>query len=58
MSDILVVEDETVLAKSIVAFLERRGFSARFYRRCGFGKDDVRATDASVGDPRLQAERR
>lgn len=30
MSDILVVEDETVLAKSIVAFLERRGFSARF----------------------------
>lgn len=30
MSDILVVEDETVLAKSIVAFVERRGFSARF----------------------------
>lgn len=30
MSDILVVEDETVLAKSIVAFLERRGFFARF----------------------------
>ncbi|TRD16000.1 sigma-54-dependent transcriptional regulator [Palleronia caenipelagi] len=30
MSDILVVEDETVLARSIVAFLERRGFPARF----------------------------
>ena len=30
MSDILVVEDETVLAKSIVTFLERRGFTARF----------------------------
>lgn len=30
MSDILVVEDETVLARSIVGFLERRGFSARF----------------------------
>jgi DNA-binding NtrC family response regulator len=30
MSDILVVEDEMVLAKSIVAFLERRGFPARF----------------------------
>lgn len=30
MSDILVVEDEAVLARSIVSFLERRGFSARF----------------------------
>lgn len=30
MSDILIVEDEVVLAKSIVAFLERRGFPARF----------------------------
>lgn len=30
MSDILVIEDETVLARSIVSFLERRGFSARY----------------------------
>ena len=30
MSDILVIEDEIVLARSIVSFLERRGFSARF----------------------------
>lgn len=30
MSDILVIEDELVLARSIVAFLERRGFAARF----------------------------
>ena len=30
MTDILVVEDEPVLARSIVSFLERRGFSARF----------------------------
>lgn len=30
MSDILVIEDEVVLARSIVSFLERRGFSARF----------------------------
>lgn len=30
MSDILIVEDEVVLARSIVSFLERRGFSARF----------------------------
>lgn len=30
MSDILVIEDEMVLARSIVSFLERRGFSARF----------------------------
>jgi DNA-binding NtrC family response regulator len=30
MSDILVIEDELVLARSIVSFLERRGFSARF----------------------------
>lgn len=30
MSDILVIEDEIVLARSIVNFLERRGFSARF----------------------------
>ncbi len=28
MSDILIVEDETVLARSMVSFLERRGFSA------------------------------
>lgn len=30
MADILVVEDEDVLARSIVSFLERRGFSAAF----------------------------
>ena len=30
MSDILVIEDEVVLARSIVSFLERRGFSSRF----------------------------
>lgn len=30
MSDILIVEDETVLARSIVGFLERRGFSAEY----------------------------
>lgn len=30
MSDILVVDDEVVLARSIVSFLERRGFSAAF----------------------------
>lgn len=30
MADILVVEDEDVLARSIVSFLERRGFSAGF----------------------------
>lgn len=30
MSDILIVEDEAVLARSIVSFLERRGYSARF----------------------------
>ena len=30
MSDILIVEDEVVLARSIVSFLERRGFSARY----------------------------
>jgi DNA-binding NtrC family response regulator len=30
MSDILVIEDETVLARSIVSYLERRGFSARY----------------------------
>lgn len=30
MSDILIVEDETVLARSIVGFLERRGFSATY----------------------------
>ena len=30
MSDILVIEDEVVLARSIVSFLERRGFSARY----------------------------
>ena len=30
MSDILIVEDETVLARSMVGFLERRGFSAEF----------------------------
>ncbi len=30
MSDILVIEDEIVLARSIVSFLERRGYSARF----------------------------
>ncbi|KNG91895.1 sigma-54-dependent transcriptional regulator [Pseudaestuariivita atlantica] len=30
MRDILVIEDEVVLARSIVSFLERRGFSSRF----------------------------
>jgi len=30
MSDILIVEDEVVLARSIVSFLERRGFSASY----------------------------
>jgi DNA-binding NtrC family response regulator len=30
MADILVVDDEEVLARSIVAFLERRGFSAAY----------------------------
>lgn len=30
MTDILVIEDEDVLARSIVGFLERRGFSAGF----------------------------
>ncbi len=30
MTDILVVDDEEVLARSIVAFLERRGFSAAY----------------------------
>lgn len=30
MSDILVVDDEEVLSRSIVAFLERRGFSASY----------------------------
>ncbi|MEN9409122.1 MAG: hypothetical protein RL216_1096 [Pseudomonadota bacterium] len=30
MADILVIEDEDVLARSIVSFLERRGFSAAF----------------------------
>ena len=30
MSDILIVEDEVVLARSIVSFLERRGFSAGY----------------------------
>jgi two-component system response regulator AtoC len=30
MSDILVVDDEEVLARSIVSFMERRGFSAGF----------------------------
>lgn len=30
MSDILVVDDEDVLARSIVAFMERRGFSASY----------------------------
>jgi DNA-binding NtrC family response regulator len=30
MSDILVVDDEMVLARSIVSFLERRGFSASY----------------------------
>lgn len=30
MADILVVEDEDVLARSIVSFLERRGFAAAF----------------------------
>ena len=37
MADILVVEDEDVLARSIVSFLERRGFSA------GFAVDEQRA---------------
>jgi DNA-binding NtrC family response regulator len=30
MSDILVVDDEAVLARSIVSFMERRGFSASY----------------------------
>ena len=30
MSEILIVEDEVVLARSIVSFLERRGFSASY----------------------------
>ncbi|MFN5997768.1 MAG: sigma-54-dependent transcriptional regulator [Paracoccaceae bacterium] len=30
MSDILVVDDEEVLARSIVSFMERRGFSAEY----------------------------
>lgn len=30
MTDILIIEDEDVLARSIVGFLERRGFSAGF----------------------------
>lgn len=30
MSDILVIEDEVVLARTIVSFLERRGFSASY----------------------------
>lgn len=30
MSDILIVEDEVVLARSIVSFLERRGFAASY----------------------------
>ena len=30
MSDILVVDDEVVLARSIVSFMERRGFSASY----------------------------
>lgn len=30
MADILIIEDEDVLARSIVSFLERRGFSAAF----------------------------
>lgn len=30
MTDILIIEDEEVLARSIVGFLERRGFSAGF----------------------------
>ena len=30
MSDILIVEDEAVLARSILSFLERRGFSASY----------------------------
>lgn len=30
MNDILIIEDEVLLARSIVSFLERRGFSARF----------------------------
>lgn len=30
MADVLIIEDEDVLARSIVSFLERRGFSAAF----------------------------
>ncbi|NJM84725.1 MAG: response regulator, partial [Tabrizicola sp.] len=30
MSDILVIDDEVVLARSIVSFMERRGFSASY----------------------------
>jgi DNA-binding NtrC family response regulator len=34
MSDILVVDDEEVLARSIVSFMERRGFSAGYAVDC------------------------
>lgn len=47
MSDILIVEDEVVLARSIVSFLERRGFSASYAvdaasARAVFGRDTPR----------------
>lgn len=48
MSDILIVEDEVVLARSIVSFLERRGFSA------GYAVDSASARSIFARDvPRL-----
>lgn len=38
MAQVLIVEDETVLARSIVSFLERRGFSAAYAVDAASGK--------------------